>query len=287
MEIRLKFVLIISSALLALVTGECTTFEFNASDHHYNVHPNPYTVQRERYRVSAVVNCTSQLAQSDGGTNSSTCGFHRYPMGLTTHSRAENWTFITPKETLIVNLAVDAATRAHIFSLVQAANPPNITSADFNATIVMNFTANPDTEPDLLPNESGFYGYTPTFICWNGTLSGCNSSDGLEGARIQACGLKWIDDTQYLLPTGQQQYAGRPTCFRVAQFAGYFTASTDDISLDPWPTYDELAGNATVNQNATANEMGDDNGESSAWIKDVSFLTLMVLVGCSAIANCL
>ena len=83
MEIQLNFFLLISSALLALVSSECTKFEFNPDDRdEYSQGTNPYVVAREMYRVSTVVNCTSQLAQSVGGDDNDTCGFHRYSMGL-------------------------------------------------------------------------------------------------------------------------------------------------------------------------------------------------------------
>ncbi|KAI1273580.1 hypothetical protein F5Y07DRAFT_252997 [Xylaria sp. FL0933] len=280
MEIRLGFVLLLSSTLSTLVAGDCTKFEFNPDDHGLS-EENPYTIQRDMFRVSPIVNCTGQDA------NNSTCGFHRYSMGLLTEPRLENWTFIEGEGILITELHVDTATRNHIFSLVQETNPPNITSGNFNETIVMNFTTTLEDEPNIPFNISGFYATIPLQICWNGTLSGCNGSDGLEGARVQACAPQWADDDQYLLPPGQQQYMNHMAIFRPANFARIFKAYTHDPSADPWPTYDQLASNATANQNATSSQMGGDNNddESSAWIKDVSLLTLMGVIGCSVIGN--
>ncbi|RWA06022.1 hypothetical protein EKO27_g9077 [Xylaria grammica] len=268
MRTRLKLV---GSALLALVAGECTNFELAAEDHDSYVHlTNPYNLNRDVFRVSALVDCTSEIAQSEGGADSTTCGFHRYSMGLITHPRFENWTYVARNNVSIEYLEFETATTAHIFSLVQAANPPNITSADFNATIVMNFTTTPETEPDIPHDQSGLYVYWPSFICWNGTLSGCNPGDALEGARIQACGLQWLDDAQRFLPTGQQKYKG------ASHFIRATAKELPNLLPDPSPTYDESAGNATVNQNATTNQMGSDDDESSGWVKDVSFLTLIV-----------
>ncbi|KAI0435275.1 hypothetical protein F5Y09DRAFT_293542 [Xylaria sp. FL1042] len=294
MEIRFGFVLLISSALSALVAGDCTKFEFNQDDHEHGS-TNPYTIERDMFRVSPIVNCTSLPAQNGSDTNNSTCGFHRYSMGLLAYPRLENWTFVEGEGTFVTNLYVDADTRNHIFSLVQETNPPNITSGDFNATIVMNFTTTLDGEPNIPFNVSGFYGFLPLHICWNGTLSGCNGTDGLEGARVQACALKWQDDDQRLLSPGQQQYTDNRVGFRPAGFAPIYEAYTDNPSSDPWPTYDELAPNATVYHNATSNQTGNDdnndngngndNDESSAWVKDVGFLTLMGLVSCSVISN--
>ncbi|KAI1421973.1 hypothetical protein F5Y12DRAFT_765069 [Xylaria sp. FL1777] len=283
MGIRHKLVLIISSALLALVASECTKFEFNENDHEDHVKStNPYTIIRDMFRVSAVVNCTSQLA----GPDRKSCPFHHYSMGLISYPRLENWTYIyDPNALFIDGLHVDAATEAHIYSLVQAANPPNITSANFNATIVMNFTTNPQTEVNIPLNNSGFYVSMPPLICWNGTLSGCKSSDKLEGTRIQACGLQWLDDSQRLLPPGQQQYRGNQVRIQSAANVKFFKAYTDDPSSDPWPTYDELAANATVNSSSVANQTGPGDSKSSASIKEISFVTLMVLISGSAIGN--
>ncbi|KAI0538407.1 hypothetical protein GGR58DRAFT_468266 [Xylaria digitata] len=305
MEIRLKFVWFVSSALLALVAADCTKFEFNKYDvDNYTEGINPYTTERPEYRVTPLVNCTAELAQNDGG-DSSTCSFHRYSMGLIAHPRAVNETYIGHNYVMEEYLHVDPATEAHLLSLVQAANPPNITSGNLNATIVMNFTTNVDDQPDIPYKYTAFYGFTPTYICWNGTLAGCNSTDGLEGARIQACGLQWLDDKQYLLPPGQQKYKGRLSPLMIDGFLSFYQdythvhGSLADASADPWPTYDELAGNATVNQmdNETTGQVGgddddNDNGDSdddksSASIVDLSFFAFMGLATFVAISNCL
>ncbi|RWA14542.1 hypothetical protein EKO27_g580 [Xylaria grammica] len=278
-EIRLKSVLAIGAALLVSVAGECTNFNFDVDAEPFGVedpYTNPYPMYGPRFRVTPMLNCTSELAQSQGGNggNGSTCSFHRYPMGL------------IGKSLELYPLPLDVDTREHIFSLVQAANPPNITTADFNATIVLNYTTNPIDEPDFHVGETGAYSFNPRLICYNGTLSGCDSSDGLEAARIQACGFEWIDDSQHLLPTGQQQYKG---------YVNFFPPIHPVNETDPQPTYADAAGNATVNKigkptgnstnsgDDTNTDTGDDTSE--AWIKGTNFLALVNLVGLTVMAN--
>ncbi|KAI0110754.1 hypothetical protein GGR51DRAFT_509771 [Nemania sp. FL0031] len=285
-EIRLKSVLAIGAALLVSVAGKCTDFNFDVNAEPFGVeepYKNPYPMYGPRFRVTPMLNCTYELAQSQGG-NGSTCGFHRYPMGLIGFSEILNYTYTSPRSLQIYPLSLDAGTTEHIFSLVQAANPPNVTTADFNATIVMNYTTNPIDEPDFLVGETGSYSFNPRMICYNGTLSGCDSSDGLEGARIQACGYEWIDAYQPLLPTGKQQYKG---------YVNFFPPIHPVNETDPQPTYAEAAGNATVNQigNSTGNstdngdganqDTGDDTSEAS--IKGINLLALMAFVGLTAI----
>ncbi|KAI0548374.1 hypothetical protein F4679DRAFT_322060 [Xylaria curta] len=209
-EFSLKPVLAIGTALLVSVAGKCTNFNFDVDAEPFGVekpYTNPYPLYGPRFRVTPMLNCTSELAQSQGG-NGSTCSFHRYPMGLIVFSEILNYTYTSPNSLEMYPLSLNADIKEHIFSLVQAANPPNITTADFNATIVLNYTTNPIDEPDFIVGKTGAYSFNPSMICYNGTLSGCDSSDGLDGARIQACGYEWIDDHQAVLPTGQQQYKG-------------------------------------------------------------------------------
>ena len=106
---------------------------------------------------------------------------------------------------MIDHLPLDVDARAHVFSLVQAAKPPNITTTDFNVTIVMNYTTNLVDEPDFIVGKTGSYSFNLRQICYNGTLSGCDDSDEYltEGTWIQACDYEWIDDAQPRLPTGQ------------------------------------------------------------------------------------
>ncbi|KAI1149472.1 hypothetical protein F4825DRAFT_464108 [Nemania diffusa] len=285
-QIRLKSVLAIGAALLVSVAGKCTNFNFDANDKSFAVgepYTNPYPLYGRNFRVTPMLNCTSELAQSQGG-NGSTCSFHRYPMGLIVFSEILNYTYHSPSSLEIYPLALDVDTRNEIFSLVQAANPPNITRADFNMTIVLNYTTNPIDEPDFLVGHTGAYTFHPSMICYNGTLSGCDNNDVLEGARIQACGYEWIDDSQPLLPTGKQQYKG---------YVSFFPPIHPVNETDPQPTYAEAAGNATVNQigtstmNSTGNSTnsGDDNNQdtgddtSEAWIKDlVHGLTILATV---------
>ncbi|KAI0474228.1 hypothetical protein F4859DRAFT_482368 [Xylaria cf. heliscus] len=289
-EIRLKSVLAIGTALLVSVAGKCTNFNFDVDAEPFGVeepYTNPYPSYGGRFRVTPMLNCTSELAQSQGG-NGSTCSFHRYAMGLIVFSEILNYTYTSPNSLELYPLSLDANTTDHIFSLVQAANPPNITTADFNATIVLNYTTNPIDEPDFLVGETGAYSFNPRMICYNGTLSGCDISDGLEGARIQACGYEWVDDYQPLLPTGKQQYKG---------YVSFFPPIHPVNETDPQPTYAEAAGNATVNQigkstgNSTNNgddtnkDTGDDTSE--AWIKGTNFLVLVTVVGLTVIDNCL
>ncbi|KAI0146261.1 hypothetical protein GGR57DRAFT_516903 [Xylariaceae sp. FL1272] len=192
MAARFRLALLIGSASLALVSGECTKFNYNPEDHWDYDDTNPLISPGADYRVTAAVDCASELAQSQGG-NGSTCTFQRYNMGL----------FVEP-------LFFDADKTAHLCSLVQAANPINITLVDFNQTSVFNYTTNEVDEPDFLVGEQGYYSYFLNTLCYNGTLTGCDESDNLEGARLQICGFKWIDDKQRFLPPGQQQYDGFP-----------------------------------------------------------------------------
>ena len=83
--IRLRSVLAIGAALLVSVAGKCTNFNFDVDAEPFAVE-DPYTNPYPKYsgghfRVTPMVNCTAELAQSQGG-NGSTCSFHRYAMGL-------------------------------------------------------------------------------------------------------------------------------------------------------------------------------------------------------------
>ncbi|KAI1740292.1 hypothetical protein F4680DRAFT_448051 [Xylaria scruposa] len=274
-ELRLKPVLAIGTALLVSVAGKCTNFNFDVDAEPFGVeepYTNPYPLYGPRFRVTPMLNCTSELAQSQGGS------------GM--FSEILNYTYTSPNSLETYPLSLNAEIKEQVFSLVQAASPPNITTADFNATIVLNYTTNPIDEPDFIVGTTGAYSFNPSLICYNGTLSRCDSSDGLEGARIQACGFEWIDDHQPLLPAGQQQYKG---------YVSFFPPIHSVDETDPQPTYAEAAGNATVNQmgrstgNSTSNgddtntDTGDDT--SGAWIKGTNFLILMTLVGLSVIDN--
>ncbi|KAI1262656.1 hypothetical protein F5Y18DRAFT_396931 [Xylariaceae sp. FL1019] len=289
MVARLSSALLMGSVLLALVSGECTKFNYNPEDHWDSDDTNPYTTLGARYRVTAAVNCTSELAQSQGG-NGSTCTFHRYSMGLFAFPGIGNQTINEPSTSKVEPLDFDADTTAHIFSLVQAANPINITLVDFNETIVVNYTTNVVDEPDFLVGEHGYYQYTVTALCYNGTLSGCDNGDSLEGARIQICGSKWIDDKQPLLPPGQQQYDGYVEHQQL--LPSDFNTNRTKWESDPRPTYAESAGNATVNQvsNSTNNSTGDgddnenENGTGAGWVQRVNLVTLVAFFGCAAAA---
>ncbi|KAI1298800.1 hypothetical protein F5Y03DRAFT_386517 [Xylaria venustula] len=197
---------------------------------------NPYPSYGRRLRVTPTLNCTSQLAQSQGG-NGSTCSFHRYSMGL---FEILNYTYTSPNSLEEYALPIDADTKKQILSLVLVANPPNITTADFNATI-----------PDFNVGGTGFYLFNPRMICYNGTLSGCDSSNGLEGARIQTC--------------GEQQYKG---------YVSFFPPITAANETDPQPTYAEAAGNATVNKICNSTGNSTNSGDDTNMIpehKDTSF----------------
>lgn len=303
-EVRLKSALAMGTALLvSAAAGTCTKFNFDvdavptSTEDPYN---NPYpNYAGPNFWVSPMVNCTAELAQSQaGGGNGSTCGFHRYPMGLIVFSEVRSNTYTSPDSMYSDLLPLDLATREHIFSLVRAANPRNITTTDFNVTIVMNYTTNPVDEPDFLVGETGSYRFNPQKICYNGTLSGCDdrgndsSSDyGLvEGTRIQACGYEWIDEKQPHLPTGQQRYKG---------YVSLFPPIRPDNKTDPQPTYAESAGNASVNQidkppgDSTSGDGDDDGNEGSAgdndtseaWMKSANLLALVALVGLTMVDN--
>ncbi|KAI1108376.1 hypothetical protein F5Y14DRAFT_436384 [Nemania sp. NC0429] len=294
-KIRLESVLAIGTALLVVsvaAAGKCSNFNFDVDAEPFGgdgSQKNPYPTYGRHFRVTPMLNCTAELAQSQEGGDGNTCSFHRYPMGLIVFSEIQNSTYLSPNHVVSVPLSLDADTTEHILSLVQAANPPNITIADFNMTIVLNYTTNPTDEPDFHVGETGAYSFYPQMICYNGTLSGCDGSDGLDGARIQACGYEWADERQPLLPTGMQQYKG---------YVDFFPPIHPVNETDPQPTYAEAAGNATVNRvgksagNSTndGDEANTDTGgddTSGAWMKGINFLALTTLVGLTVINNCL
>ncbi|KAI1362172.1 hypothetical protein F5Y08DRAFT_312825 [Xylaria arbuscula] len=294
---RPRAILAIGIALfVSIVAAKCTNFNFDVDAESFESeepYANPYSTYGRSFRVTPMLNCTSELAQSQGG-NGSTCSFHRYAMGLIVFSEVRNDTYTSPNSMYSYPLPLDADAREQIFSLVQAANPRNITTTDFNVTIVLNYTTNYIDEPDFHVGETGSYTFHPSMICYNGTLSGCDSdsdssSDGLvEGARIQACGYEWIDEYQPHLPTGEQQYKG---------YVSFFPPIDPGFNeTDPQPTYAEAAGNATVNQagktsgNMTVDGDGpnDDTGDddtSEAWSKETSLLALVILGGLAGIGN--
>ncbi|KAI0197979.1 hypothetical protein F4808DRAFT_269618 [Astrocystis sublimbata] len=271
--------LLVGSTLLVMVAGDCNTFTFHANDVYDapGYLTNPYVQYATPFhQVSPAINCTSALAKKAG--NDTTCEFHRYAMGLRAQPEIANETF-TPGNHRLELLKADEATRENIFSLVQAANPPNITRVNFNATVVINYTANAIDAPDFAVGQAGAHYFAHEIACCNGTVSECESGSRFEGQRLLVCGIRWLDDEQYLLPPGQQQYSGTHQLIPMP-------TNTSDAGKDPQPTYDEEAGNATAvqNMNSTGGSGTDDNDESGAWAMHVNLLVLMTFVGCTVMS---
>ncbi|KAI1172235.1 hypothetical protein F4777DRAFT_582177 [Nemania sp. FL0916] len=300
---RLTSRLIFISTLLTLAAGGCTKFDFNANDTDPNTgYRNPYLMaSKPAFMVTPYINCTAELAQGQPELNNTTpsCGFDRYAMGLTLQPRLQTRTYPSGHVVQTLDLDISAATKASLIALVQGSNLPNASSADWNATTVVNYTTVGYTNFPL-----GFHGFWEVqlgLVCWNGTLSGCDGENAngtaLEGARIQACAPQWLDDKQSVLPPGQQQY------LNVSQFVYVRDEYTPSAFVEegPLPTYDEAKGNATVVQmqmhNDTATPTGGDSSggggggggdgddKSGAWSNGVSFANFVVLGMCAVISN--
>ncbi|KAF3063550.1 hypothetical protein GL218_01809 [Daldinia childiae] len=241
----------IAALLLPLVAADCEKFEFRGQFGGDGF----TTTHNQSMPVSSWTNCTAELASRNGNSNggrNGTCEFHRYNMGLVVHP-----------EIRFINF--DSETSEHIFELVREnANPTASSLTDFNATIVMNYTA---VHTDIALGDAGYYAFTPNIRCFDGVLSDCDDDDDDPedinvGKLIRACGLSWINEDQSRLSTGHQLYSGDEGFVQ--------TSSPAEIREEPQPSYDSVANQATVSE---------DN--SSARSRASSATLLIALIGCA------
>ncbi|KAI0844524.1 hypothetical protein F5Y00DRAFT_197162 [Daldinia vernicosa] len=237
----------IAALLLPLVAADCEKFEFRGQYGGDGF----TTTSNQSMPVSSWTNCTAELARGDGDNNN-TCEFHHYSMGLVLHP-----------EIRFINF--DSETSEHIFELVREnANPTASSLTDFNATIVVNYTAS-HTDIDL--GDVGYYAFTPFIRCFDGVLSDCDDDDDdpediNAGKLIRACGLSWTDEDQSRLDPGHQQYSGREGFVQ--------TSSPANFPDDPQPSYDSVSELATVHK--------DDGSVGSR----ASSATLLIALMCAA-----
>ncbi|KAI0097131.1 hypothetical protein F4814DRAFT_434503 [Daldinia grandis] len=240
-----------AALLLPLAAADCEKFEFKGKFGGDGF----TTTHNQSMPISSWTNCTAELAQQNGnrgGARNGTCEFHRYSMGLVVHP-----------EIRFINF--DEETSEHIFSLIREnANPTASSLTDFNATIVMNYTA---VHSDVALGDAGYYAFTPYIRCFDGVLSDCDDDDDdpedtNAGKLIRACGLSWINDDQPRLSPGHQLYSGMEGLVQ--------TSSPVDTREEPQPSYDSVADQATVSK--------DNNSARSR----AGSATLLIALMCAA-----
>ncbi|EOO01164.1 hypothetical protein UCRPA7_3358 [Phaeoacremonium minimum UCRPA7] len=172
--------------------------------------------------VSQPLNCTQELASSDGDNDSRRCAFKRYAEGLEVHSTL-NITVSDPQQ--VFDRIKQASDQQHV---------------DFNETIVMNFT-NPISSGYSV-NFTGYWGFTPFQRCFEGILLDCDGDDAAANATtFKACGLQILtlsDDP------GRIQYDG---VIAGVQWVGDYSKYAN--MTEPQPRYDDVKGNATYFEN--------------------------------------
>ena len=203
------------------------------------------------FMVSQPLNCTQELASSDGDNDSRRCAFKRYAEGLEVHSTL-NITVSDPQQ--VFDRIKQASDQQHV---------------DFNETIVMNFT-NPISSgysvnftgyvSQVLPlnklrtrrsrstiDSNGLltclkWGFTPFQRCFEGILLDCDGDDTATNATtFKACGLQILtlsDDP------GRIQYDG---VIAGVQWVGDYSKYAN--MTEPQPRYDDVKGNATYFEN--------------------------------------
>ncbi|KAI1799221.1 hypothetical protein F4811DRAFT_123302 [Daldinia bambusicola] len=244
-------VLSVAALLLPLAAADCDKFEFKGDFGRDGF----TTTLNQSIPVSQWKNCTADDAARSGDRNG-TCKFHRYSMGLVVHPEIRFIDF-------------DSETQQHIFSLVrESARPSAAVATDFNATVVVNYTA---SHTDMPLGKAGYYAFTPIIRCWDGVLADCDDDDDdPEDANadklIRACGLAWLNDRQYQLEPGHQQYSGTET---LVQSDG--PGNTEE---EPQPRYDSVADQATASEDADK-----DNGSARS---KASSATLLIAILCAA-----
>ncbi|KAG4220408.1 hypothetical protein PC116_g31113 [Phytophthora cactorum] len=242
----------IAALLLPFAAADCEKFEFKGDFGRDGF----ITTHNQSMPVSGWMNCTADNALQSGGRNGArngTCEFHHYSMGLVVHP-----------EIRFVNF--DEETQEHIFSLIrESANPSSSIATDFNATIVMNYTT---VHTDVELGDAGHYAFTPNIRCWDGVLADCDDDDDdpedvNAGKLIRACGLVWMNDRQYQLSVGRQQYSGTESFVK--------TDSPGNTEEEPQPKYDSVADQATA-----------VNKDNSSARSRASSATLLIALLCAA-----
>ncbi|KAI8960391.1 hypothetical protein F5Y11DRAFT_330081 [Daldinia sp. FL1419] len=239
-----------AALLLPFAAADCDKFEFKGKYGGDGF----TTTSNQSMPISGFVNCTEEIAHASnsGGSRNGTCDFHHYSMGLVVHPEIRFIHFD------------DEETREHIFELVrESMNPTASILTDFNATIVMNYTA---INNGIKLGDAGYYAFTPFIRCFDGVLSDCDDDDDdpedvNAGKLIRACGLAYMNDKQAQLEPGRQQYSGHEGLVQVDD--------PDNIRDEPQPTYNSVADQATVNKDK-------DNASTRSVVNSATLLVALV-----------
>ncbi|KAI1105662.1 hypothetical protein F4804DRAFT_117502 [Jackrogersella minutella] len=232
--------------LLPLAAADCDDFAFTGDKGNEGF----TTTYNTTFQTSSYTNCTADLASQDGGKNNTCQLGSTTSIGLVAHPEVR---FVS----------VDSKTQKEILAKVQSmANAASAASTNFNSTIVMNFTRGLN---ELSVGQAGYAGFTPFMNCFQGVLSDCDDDDGLEGKTIQACGLKWLDQSGTLQSQGKQIYDGKEAF-----------VSADNVTGNSPPSYNSVSGQATNYQG------DDDDDDNSAARSPVSSVALLFALLCSA-----
>ncbi|KAF4986700.1 hypothetical protein FDECE_15813 [Fusarium decemcellulare] len=162
-------------------------------------------------RTSAGVNCTAQLARSDGG-NRTLCDYKRYSMGITLNST--------------INVSI-SDTQTVLNAVRDAASPKTAAYVNLNETVLLPYN---NTEPGVLVGDVGYWTFTPYLRCWEGLLKSCDGDDiDQDGTAVEVCGYQlnsWKED-------------GSTTADGETTFLTTDEKTARDAKGIPYPTWEE------------------------------------------------
>ncbi|KAM0243979.1 hypothetical protein ACHAP5_006744 [Fusarium lateritium] len=105
---------------------------------------------------------------------------------------------------------------------------------DFNETVIIPFSLN-KTHSRVPENSTGYFGFTPEWLCMSGTVKNCEGDDeNRDGLAITVCGYRILSKGKNKTDRSDDVFAGITR----------FVETTDDefeemLNERPWPSYED------------------------------------------------
>ncbi|KAH7233061.1 hypothetical protein BKA59DRAFT_559959 [Fusarium tricinctum] len=166
-------------------------------------------------QVSRVIDCTRENSKQDED-GKRYCDVDVYKMGIRVRTNTDR----------------KLSEPLPVFEHVRDSQCGKSGLCDFNETIIIPFTLN-ETNSRVPENSTGYFAFTPDWICVRGAIKDCNGDDEhREGYRVRICGYRILTRGKNETDPSDDIYAGTTI----------FVNATDKEIEElgdkrPWPSY--------------------------------------------------